>query len=134
VVIIDVKSGTPKIFDVEDAHLYALMETLRSRRPPSLIGNYYLAIDRLELIAPSLQLLDQEANRTLSAIAKMVEIASTKSAAATRSVELCQFCPINSTCTEVTEDDRLGWATPEQPISFEDAIEAAIGAQAGPRG
>ncbi len=129
-VIIDVKSGTPKMFDVEDAHLYALMETLRSHRPPSLIGNYYLAFDQLELIAPSLQLLEEEANRTLGAIAKMVKIVNTKTAKAVRSVELCQFCSINSTCTEVTEDDRLGWGTPEQPIYIENPHVAPIGAQA----
>ncbi len=131
VVIIDVKSGTPKIFDVEDARLYALMETLRSHRLPSLIGNYYLAIDRLELIVPSLQLLGDETSRTLGAIAKMVEIANTKSATTTRSVELCQYCPINLTCAEVTEDDRLGWASTVVSVGFEDPIESVIGMQVG---
>ena len=126
VIVIDVKSGTPKYFDVEDAHLYALMETLRSRRPPSLIGNYYLALDRLDLITTSLKLLDDEAKRTLAAIAKMIEIAQAKSATPTRSVELCQFCPVNSTCEEVTDDDRLGWTPIEAPISNDSEIQAPI--------
>jgi hypothetical protein len=98
-VLLDVKTGTPRIDDRADADWYALLETLRAGCQPFQSGNYYVSTGFLDIRPVTLEDMQRTTSRVADALNRLGRLAS--GAAPNRSPgPLCPWCPAYATCEE----------------------------------
>jgi hypothetical protein len=102
-VILDVKTGRTLSIHREDLRFYALVEALRSRRPPRLTGTYSLESARLESEPVSEGMLRAAVRRTAHGAIAVAELLKKKRAPEVRAGAQCRWCPLAAECATGTE-------------------------------
>jgi hypothetical protein len=97
--LIDVKAGTHRLDDRDDAGWYAILETLRSGAPPFQVGNYYVPSGELDLKPVTVEDLQRATRRVADAIARVVRIAAGGTPRRSPG-PLCPWCPAYEACEE----------------------------------
>ncbi|HCB37559.1 MAG TPA: hypothetical protein DEP66_05015, partial [Acidimicrobiaceae bacterium] len=72
--IVDLKTGRRSPFDADDAHFYALLETLVTNVPPMLVGTFYVAEGRAVTEQVTTDLLWAAVERTVAGAERLVEL------------------------------------------------------------
>lgn len=95
--LIDLKAGTRRYEDREDAAWYALLETLRHEMMPFQTGNYYLRDGGLTLDVVTSEMLERQAGRVAEAVRRMADLGQGRAPIPTPS-DLCPWCPALPGC------------------------------------
>jgi len=99
-VLIDLKSGRITPTHRDDLRFYALVETLRSRRPPRRLGTYSLDSARLDHEEVTEGLLQAAVRRTAQGTLLMADLVGKTRQPEVRPGFQCRWCPLNDTCEE----------------------------------
>lgn len=97
-VIIDLKTGRLTPTHRDDLRFYALVETLRSRRPPRSLGSYSLDSARLDDEPVTEGLLQAAVRRTAHGSLLIAELELKKRDPDLRPGFQCRWCPAIDTC------------------------------------
>ncbi|MCB0989264.1 MAG: PD-(D/E)XK nuclease family protein [Microthrixaceae bacterium] len=97
-VIIDLKTGSPRVGHRDDLRFYALLDTLRIGVPPRLIASFYLDTGIAEVEPVTEALLDATVARTVDGAVQIAELRAGTRAPIHRPAHQCRWCPVLSTC------------------------------------
>lgn len=97
-VIIDLKTGRLTPTHRDDLRFYALVETLRSRRPPRSLGSYSLDSARLDDEPVTEGLLQAAVRRTAHGTLLIADLELKTRDPEVRPGFQCRWCPANDTC------------------------------------
>lgn len=102
-VIVDLKTGAPRPSHRDDLRFYSLLETLRVGTPPRLVASYYLDQGVFDEEAVTVDTLTAAAERFISAVEAMIELATEERPATKRPSHGCRWCPVRDIgCDEGT--------------------------------
>lgn len=99
-VIIDLKTGRLTPTHRDDLRFYALIETLRSRRPPRRLGSYSLDSARLDDEDVTEGLLQSAVRRTAHGTLLIADLVLKTREPEMRGGFQCRWCPIVDSCEE----------------------------------
>lgn len=97
-VLIDLKTGRLTPTHRDDLRFYALIETLRSRRPPRRLGSYSLDSARLDDEEVTEGLLQAAVRRTAEGTLLIADLVLKTREPEKRGGFQCRWCPINDSC------------------------------------
>jgi CRISPR/Cas system-associated exonuclease Cas4 (RecB family) len=98
-VIIDLKSGAPRVNHKDDLRFYALLETLKLGVPPRKLATYYLDLARAQPEDVTEPLLRAALARTIDGIHKAVELHEGRPPI-TQPGPPCKWCPLAPDCAD----------------------------------
>ncbi len=101
-VIIDLKSGGSASTHREDLRFYALLETIRSGRPPRKVATYYLDSARAHAEDVSEGMLQSALRRTIDGVMRIIELDRRADQPTKRPAVHCRWCPLLDSCAEGT--------------------------------
>ena len=99
-VIIDLKSGGSSSTHREDLRFYALLETIRSGRPPRKVATYYLDSARAHAEDVTEGGLHAALQRTIDGVMRIVELDRQADQPTKRPAIHCRWCPVLESCSE----------------------------------
>lgn len=99
-VIIDVKTGRITPTHRDDLRFYALVETLRSRQPPRVLGSYSLDSARLEDEEVTEGVLQAAVRRTAHGTIAIAELELGTREPEIRPGFQCRWCPVADNCEQ----------------------------------
>lgn len=99
-VIIDLKTGRITPTHREDLRFYALVETLRSRQPPRILGSYSLDAARLEEEEVTEGVLQAAVRRTADGAIAIAQLELGDRTPEVRPGVQCRWCPVADSCEE----------------------------------
>lgn len=97
-VIIDLKTGSLSRTHVDDLRFYALVETLRSRQPPRMLGSYSLESARLDEEDVTEGVLQSAVRRTANGVLLIADLVLKTRDPEVRPGVQCRWCPANESC------------------------------------
>ena len=97
-VIIDLKTGNLSRTHVDDLRFYALVETLRSRQPPRMLGSYSLESARLDEEDVTEGVLQSAVRRTANGVLLIADLVLKTREPDVRGGFQCRWCPALEEC------------------------------------
>ena len=97
-VIIDLKTGSLSRTHVDDLRFYALVETLRSRQPPRMLGSYSLESARLDEEDVTEGVLQSAVRRTANGVLLIADLVLKTREPDVRGGFQCRWCPELGSC------------------------------------
>ena len=97
-VIIDLKTGSLSRTHVDDLRFYALVETLRSRQPPRMLGSYSLESARLDEEDVTEGVLQSAVRRTANGVLLIADLVLKTRQPDVRGGFQCRWCPELESC------------------------------------
>lgn len=97
-VIIDLKTGALSRTHVDDLRFYALVETLRSRQPPRMLGSYSLESARLDEEDVTEGVLQSAVRRTANGVLLIADLVLKTRQPDVRGGVQCRWCPALDSC------------------------------------
>ena len=97
-VIIDLKTGSLSRTHVDDLRFYALVETLRSRQPPRMLGSYSLESARLDEEDVTEGVLQSAVRRTANGVLLIADLVLKTREPDVRGGFQCRWCPELESC------------------------------------
>ncbi|MEX0755735.1 MAG: PD-(D/E)XK nuclease family protein [Actinomycetota bacterium] len=98
--IVDLKSGEEHLEHMEDLRFYALLELLKNRVPPAMIGSYYLQSSTPRSQPVDEGTIESAARRTVEALTRMGQLTFLDREPQLNPGPYCTFCAALPACQE----------------------------------